>query len=196
MSTRRGSSESVVRRSTRRTRRTVGSRRSSSRSWRPSGPSSDRAAIPSRRTATCSRRSGSCPRPRDGTSVSRRLSAPTCRSGLQRRRTPSSRSTSTGAGGSTSRVIDPRQRSAYHLYHRGMVTSGSVAIGSVIEVRGLVKRYGDLVAVDGIDFEVAPGEVFGLLGPNGAGKTTTVEILEGLRRRDGGIVSVLGHDPE
>jgi ABC-2 type transport system ATP-binding protein len=49
--------------------------------------------------------------------------------------------------------------------------------------------------VRGIDFEVAPGEVFGLLGPNGAGKTTTVEILEGYRRRDGGIVSVLGHDP-
>ena len=48
----------------------------------------------------------------------------------------------------------------------------------------------------GIDFEVAPGEVFGLLGPNGAGKTTTVEILEGYRARTSGIVSVLGHDPE
>ena len=47
----------------------------------------------------------------------------------------------------------------------------------------------------GISFEVAEGEVFGLLGPNGAGKTTTVEILEGYRRRDGGEVSVLGHDP-
>src|SRR4249919_3383566 len=58
-----------------------------------------------------------------------------------------------------------------------MVTTGSVAIGSVIEVRGLVKRYGDLVAVDGIDFEVAPGEVFGLLGPNGAGKSTTIGML-------------------
>ena len=56
----------------------------------------------------------------------------------------------------------------------------------VIRVAGLVKRYGDLVAVDGIDFEVARGEVFGLLGPNGAGKTTTVEILEGLRTPDGG----------
>jgi ABC-2 type transport system ATP-binding protein len=76
-----------------------------------------------------------------------------------------------------------------------MVTTGSVATGSVIEVRGLVKRYGDLVAVDGIDFDVAPGEVFGLLGPNGAGKTTTVEILEGYRTRDGGQVSVLGQDP-
>jgi len=75
-----------------------------------------------------------------------------------------------------------------------MVTSGSVATGSVIEVRGLVKRYGDLVAVDGIDFDVAPGEVFGLLGPNGAGKTTTVEIREGLREPDSGQVNVLGID--
>ena len=54
--------------------------------------------------------------------------------------------------------------------------------------RGLIKRYGDVRAVDGIDFEVGPGEVFGLLGPNGAGKTTTVEILEGLREPDGGEV--------
>ncbi len=64
----------------------------------------------------------------------------------------------------------------------------------VIRVRGLSKRYGDLLAVDGIDFDVARGEVFGLLGPNGAGKTTTVEILEGLRTPDGGEVTVLGHD--
>ena len=62
----------------------------------------------------------------------------------------------------------------------------------VIRVRGLMKRYGDVQAVDGIDFDVAKGEVFGLLGPNGAGKTTTVEILEGLREPDGGEVSVLG----
>jgi ABC-2 type transport system ATP-binding protein len=64
----------------------------------------------------------------------------------------------------------------------------------VIRVRGLTKRYGDVRAVDGIDFDVAKGEVFGLLGPNGAGKTTTVEILEGLRDHDGGEVSVLGVD--
>ena len=64
-----------------------------------------------------------------------------------------------------------------------------------ILVRDLHKRYGDVAAVGGIDFEVARGEVFGLLGPNGAGKTTTVEILEGYRERTGGIVSVLGHDP-
>jgi ABC-2 type transport system ATP-binding protein len=64
----------------------------------------------------------------------------------------------------------------------------------VIRVRGLTKRYGDVQAVDGIDFDVAKGEIFGLLGPNGAGKTTTVEILEGLRVADGGEVSVLGID--
>src|SRR3954454_2489069 len=66
---------------------------------------------------------------------------------------------------------------------------------SVIAVRGLRKRYGDLEAVRGLDLEVAPGEVLAFLGPNGAGKTTTVEILEGFRDRDGGEVSVLAEDP-
>ena len=64
-----------------------------------------------------------------------------------------------------------------------------------ILVRDLVKSYGTVHAVRGIDFEVERGEVFGLLGPNGAGKTTTVEILEGYRQRTSGIVSVLGYDP-
>ena len=64
----------------------------------------------------------------------------------------------------------------------------------VIEVRGLVKRYPDITAVDGIDFDVNPGEVFSLLGPNGAGKTTTVEILEGLRDPTAGEARVLGED--
>jgi ABC-2 type transport system ATP-binding protein len=75
-----------------------------------------------------------------------------------------------------------------------MQTRGAIATGPVISVQGLVKRYGDVHAVDGIDFEVMAGEVFGLLGPNGAGKTTTVEILEGLRSPDGGHASVLGVD--
>ena len=70
----------------------------------------------------------------------------------------------------------------------------TTAADPVIRVRGLTKRYGDVEAVAGIDFEVAKGEIFGLLGPNGAGKTTTVEILEGLRQPDGGEVSVLGVD--
>ena len=70
--------------------------------------------------------------------------------------------------------------------------SAATTADPVIRVRGLTKRYGDVQAVDGIDFDVAKGEIFGLLGPNGAGKTTTVEILEGLREPDGGEVSVLG----
>ena len=67
---------------------------------------------------------------------------------------------------------------------------------AAIQVSGLRKRYGELEAVRGIDFEVDEGECFALLGPNGAGKTTTVEILEGYRDRDGGEVEVLGHDPQ
>jgi len=65
----------------------------------------------------------------------------------------------------------------------------------VIQVQGLRKSYGDVAAVQGIDFQVSAGEIFAMLGPNGAGKSTTVEILEGLRPRDGGEVSVLGIDP-
>ncbi len=67
---------------------------------------------------------------------------------------------------------------------------------SAVQVRGLVKRYGDTVAVAGLDLAIDEGEVFALLGPNGAGKTTTVEILEGHRTRDAGEVAVLGFDPE
>ncbi len=61
-----------------------------------------------------------------------------------------------------------------------------------VSCRGLKKRYGDVVAVDGLDLEVFVGECFGLLGPNGAGKTTTVEILEGLLKPDAGEVEILG----
>jgi ABC-2 type transport system ATP-binding protein len=75
-----------------------------------------------------------------------------------------------------------------------MTTPIASAADAVIRVNALRKTYGDLVAVDGVSFEVRPGEVFGLLGPNGAGKTTTVEVLEGLRQADSGEVTVLGVD--
>ena len=64
--------------------------------------------------------------------------------------------------------------------------------GAALAVRGLNKRYGDVIAVDGLDLEVLHGECFGLLGPNGAGKTTTIEICEGLLAPDSGDVEVLG----
>jgi ABC-2 type transport system ATP-binding protein len=68
-------------------------------------------------------------------------------------------------------------------------------MSSAIVARDLRKSYRGVEALRGVDLEVREGEVFGLLGPNGAGKTTTIEILEGYRDRDGGEVSVLGHDP-
>ena len=66
---------------------------------------------------------------------------------------------------------------------------------NVIEVRGLVKRYGAARAVDAIDLDIRRGEIFGLLGPNGAGKTTTILMLLGLTEASGGTVDVLGFDP-
>ncbi|HKZ63800.1 MAG TPA: ABC transporter ATP-binding protein [Thermoplasmata archaeon] len=67
-------------------------------------------------------------------------------------------------------------------------------MADVVSVVGLEKSYGSLRAVDGISFSVGEGEIFGLVGPNGAGKTTTWEILEGLRRADGGSIQVAGID--
>ncbi|TLS36225.1 ABC transporter ATP-binding protein [Pseudalkalibacillus caeni] len=67
---------------------------------------------------------------------------------------------------------------------------------SVITVKQLRKQYGDVDAVKDVSFSVGKGEIFGIIGPNGAGKTTTIEILEGIRKRDGGEVQVLGMDPE
>src|ERR1041384_2236342 len=71
-------------------------------------------------------------------------------------------------------------------------SNGGRAATRALRCVGLVKRFGDLTAVDGLDLEVIGGECFGLLGPNGAGKTTTVELLEGLTAFDGGTVEVLG----
>jgi ABC-2 type transport system ATP-binding protein len=72
-------------------------------------------------------------------------------------------------------------------------TSPAPAVQRALRVKQLRKTYGDVVAVDGLDLEVYPGECFGLLGPNGAGKTTTIEICEGLTVPDAGEVEVLGH---
>ncbi len=69
-------------------------------------------------------------------------------------------------------------------------------MNAVVQVEGLRKTYGATAAVDGISFEVHQGEIFGMVGPNGAGKTTTIECLEGLRKRDAGMVRVLGVDPQ
>jgi ABC-2 type transport system ATP-binding protein len=66
----------------------------------------------------------------------------------------------------------------------------------VIEVRNLHKAYDGVAAVDDVSFNVDEGEIFGIIGPNGAGKTTTIESVIGLRKPDGGSVSVLGLDPQ
>ena len=65
---------------------------------------------------------------------------------------------------------------------------------TIISVRDLTKKYGDLMAVRGISFDVKEGEIFGLLGPNGAGKSTTLEIIETLRDKTSGAVTVGGLD--
>jgi ABC-2 type transport system ATP-binding protein len=73
-----------------------------------------------------------------------------------------------------------------------MTADGS---SSAVHVRGLSKSYGRLAAVRELDLDVGRGEIFAILGPNGAGKSTTIEILEGHRKRDSGVVQVLGEDP-
>jgi len=75
---------------------------------------------------------------------------------------------------------------------RAALATSADAGRPALRVVGLRKRYGDVVAVDGLDLTVAAGECFGLLGPNGAGKTTTIEICEGLTASDEGTVEVLG----
>src|SRR6202521_1752678 len=66
----------------------------------------------------------------------------------------------------------------------------------LISARGLGKRFGDLVAVDGIDFDVARGEAFGFLGPNGAGKTSTMRMISCVSPVTSGTLTVFGKDPE
>jgi len=66
----------------------------------------------------------------------------------------------------------------------------------MIEVRDLLKKYGEVTAVAGVSFDVAPGEIFAFLGPNGAGKTTTIQMLTTLVRPDAGTMRIDGLDPE
>jgi ABC-2 type transport system ATP-binding protein len=66
---------------------------------------------------------------------------------------------------------------------------------NVVEMTGVVKRFGPVTALDGLDLTVAEGEVHGFLGPNGAGKTTTLRLLLGMLRSDGGSCRVLGLEP-
>ena len=77
---------------------------------------------------------------------------------------------------------------------RSAVSREQTSSDPIITVDGLTKRYGQLVAVDGISFAVYPGETFGMLGPNGAGKTTTLEMIEGLRQPDSGRITFMGLD--
>jgi ABC-2 type transport system ATP-binding protein len=77
----------------------------------------------------------------------------------------------------------------------GSVTVGAVAEPPPIEVRGLVKRYGELTAVGGVDLTVQTGDVYGYLGPNGAGKTTSLRMMLGLIRPTEGTVRLFGRDP-
>jgi ABC-2 type transport system ATP-binding protein len=74
-------------------------------------------------------------------------------------------------------------------------SGASAAEAAPVELRGLVKRYGDLVAVDGVDLTVEPGDVYGYLGPNGAGKTTSLRMMLGLIRPTSGSVRLFGRDP-
>ena len=77
---------------------------------------------------------------------------------------------------------------------RRRVAQTERADSPVIQIRELIKRYGDFTAVDNIDLDVHGDEIFGILGPNGAGKTTTLEMIEGLREPDGGSIEVKGID--
>ena len=95
------------------------------------------------------------------------------------------------AGGGNESLADagaPAPHSAVH----GAKGEATGLAEPALSCTGVVKRYGDMLAVDGLDLEVRRGECFGLLGPNGAGKTTTIEILEGLLAPDAGRVQILG----
>jgi lipooligosaccharide transport system ATP-binding protein len=93
-------------------------------------------------------------------------------------------------------VLRRWSRPARSIGCRSAGLSWSLVSEPVIVARDLVKRYGDFAAVDGISFEVAPGESFGLLGPNGAGKSTTMRMVGAVSTRTAGDLSILGLDPD
>ena len=118
-----------------------------------------------------------------------------CPSGTERRPT-SSVGRRRGSRWATIRFVSfPTSATGVSMPAASHIAPGTGAPGDVIVVRELRKRFGNVQAVDGVDFVVHKGEIFGLLGPNGAGKTTTIEMLEGLQRADGGQLRVLGPGP-
>jgi ABC-2 type transport system ATP-binding protein len=88
-------------------------------------------------------------------------------------------------------LLDPAGASGY----TGRVSELESQVETVLEVQGLIKRYGTLLAVDGVSLSVRAGEILGMIGPNGAGKTTTIECCNGLRKPDAGSVRVFGLEP-
>ncbi|MBA3286783.1 MAG: ATP-binding cassette domain-containing protein [Acidimicrobiia bacterium] len=91
-------------------------------------------------------------------------------------------------------TLPPRQRGGVALIVGGI--GDPPVLAPAVDVHGLVKRYGALTAVDGISFDVRPGEIFGFLGPNGAGKSTTIKMLCTLANPSAGSARVAGHDVE
>src|SRR5580698_3941319 len=91
--------------------------------------------------------------------------------------------------GKTANVPPPRTVPPGQASH-----NGTAAGAAAVQVSGLTKSYGEIEAVRGIDFAVAPGETFGFLGPNGAGKSTTIKILCTLAKPTSGTATVVGHD--
>ena len=118
------------------------------------------------------------------------------------RRSPPSRRRVARGSRSWTRSTSGGSRGCRRYSKSGASTSGpdwgpgvaADAGAAAVEVEGLRKRFGDVVALDGLDLRVEPGTVFGLLGPNGAGKTTLVRIVATLLPADGGRAEVLGHD--
>ena len=97
--------------------------------------------------------------------------------------------------GSHARPLAPGGIVAARMNASGPAVAGTARRNVAVHASGLTKRYGRVLALDGLDLEVGVGEVHAFLGPNGAGKSTTIRILLGLLRKDGGEVSLLGADP-